>query len=77
MQPLFPTKKRTVTNGFPSNDLVLSAHLDGNDSVFSKILSLYVEPGSIVADVTYGKGVFGETFPKACTTYVPQIFKLA
>ena len=61
---MFPTKKRTVTNGFPSNDLVLSAHLDGNDSVFSKILSLYVEPGSIVADVTYGKGVFWRNVPE-------------
>ena len=64
MQPLFPTKKRTVTNGLPSNNLVLSAHLDGNDSVFPKILSLYVDPGSIVEDVTYGKGVFWRSVPE-------------
>ena len=65
MQSLFPTKKRTVTNGQPSNNLVLSAHLDGNDNVFPKILSLYVKPGSIVADVTYGKGVFWRNVPES------------
>ena len=64
MQPLFPTKKRTVTNGVPSNNLVLSAHLDGNEHVFPKILSLYVEQGSVVADVTYGKGVFWRNVPE-------------
>ena len=56
--PLFPTGKREVRNGAPTNDLVLSAYVDGNDDVFPKILELYVKPGSVVADVTYGKGVF-------------------
>ena len=49
---------RYVTNGAATNDLVWSAYVEGNDKVFPKILSLYVRPGSIVADVTYGKGVF-------------------
>ena len=39
--------KRVVRNGAPTNDLVLSAHVDGNESVFPKILGLYVKPGSI------------------------------
>ena len=49
---------RTVRNGHATNDLILSAYADGNDKVFPRILSLYVPPGSTVADVTYGKGVF-------------------
>jgi hypothetical protein len=50
--------KRVVLNGAPSNDLVLSAYADSNEEIFPKILALYVAPGSVVADVTYGKGVF-------------------
>jgi hypothetical protein len=49
---------RVVKNGRPTTDLVLTASLEGNDDVFPKILGLYVRPGSVVADVTYGKGVF-------------------
>ena len=55
--------KRTVRNGTPTNDLVLSANVDGNDTVFPKILDLYLKPGSVVADVTYGKGVFWRNIP--------------
>ena len=51
-------KKRKSPAGEPTNDLVFSAHHGGNDEVFPQVLSLYVEPGSIVADVTYGRGVF-------------------
>lgn len=58
------TPARRVTNGISTNDLVLSAHADGNDRVFPQILGLYVAPGSIVADVTYGKGVFWRRIPE-------------
>ena len=51
-------KKRKVKNGKPTNDLVLSAYAEGNDDVFPSILRLYVKPGSVIADITYGKGVF-------------------
>ena len=50
--------KRVVRNGAPRNDLVLSAYQAPNEDVFPKILALYVPKGSVVADVTYGKGVF-------------------
>ena len=50
--------KGTVKNGVATNDLIRSAFLGSNDHVFPQILDLYVEPGSVVADVTYGKGVF-------------------
>lgn len=63
-QALFPDEKRVVRNGAPANDLVLSAHVDGNENVFPKILQLYVQPGSVIADVTIGKGVFWRHVPK-------------
>ena len=58
-----PAKRRKVRNGAPTNDLVRSASAEGNDRVFSRILGLYVKPGSTVADVTYGKGVFWRRVP--------------
>ena len=56
-------RKRLVRNGLPTNELVCSAFIDGNDRAFPKILQLYVRPGSTVADVTYGKGVFWRHVP--------------
>lgn len=57
-------KKRKSPAGRPTNDLILSAHVGTNDEVFPFVLSLYVEPGGTVADVTYGKGVFWKNVPK-------------
>lgn len=54
---------RVVRNGSPTTDLVLSAYLDTNDAIFPRILQLYVKPGSKVADVTYGQGVFWRNVP--------------
>ena len=56
-------RRRVVVNGQPTNDLVLSASTEGNDSVFPDILRLYVKSGSAVADVTYGQGVFWRNIP--------------
>lgn len=56
-------QKRIVRNGIPTNELVLSAFLETNNRAFPKILQLYVSPGSTVADVTYGKGVFWREVP--------------
>ena len=58
------TKKRKAPDGQPTNDLVFSAHRAPNYDVFPLVLSLYVEPGSTVADVTYGKGVFWRKVPE-------------
>ena len=49
--------------GIPSTDLVLSARVSGNAEVFADILRLHVPLGSIVADVTYGKGAFWKRVP--------------
>jgi hypothetical protein len=58
------SKKRKSPAGEPTNDLVFSSYIGTNDEVFPFVLSLYVEPGSKVADVTYGKGVFWRRVPK-------------
>ncbi len=41
-----------------TSDVVLSASVGGNDEVFPDVLKLHVARGSVVADVTFGKGVF-------------------
>lgn len=55
-QPPSDPPRRTVRNGAPSNDLVLSACVESNEHLFSLVLGLYVAPGSVVADITYGRG---------------------
>lgn len=50
--------KRVQQNGIATNQLVLSAYVGENEDVFPLILDLHVKPGSIIADVTFGKGVF-------------------
>ena len=57
-------KKRKSPAGEPTNDLVFSAYVGTNDEVFPFVLSLYVDPGGAVADVTYGKGVFWRKVPE-------------
>lgn len=52
-----PSMKR-VQSGTTTSDLVFSSHQTNNQYLFPKILDLYVEKGSKVADLTYGKGVF-------------------
>ena len=55
--------RRRGKRGAPTNDLILSAYAAANEDVFPHILYLYVAPGSVVADVTYGKGVFWNKVP--------------
>jgi len=57
-------KKRKSPNGVATNKLVFSAYQGTNDDLFPHVLSLYVSPGSTVADTTYGKGVFWRKIPK-------------
>jgi hypothetical protein len=56
--------KRKSPAGVSTNRLIFSAYRGSNDDLFPKLLSLYVAPGSKVADVTYGKGVFWKKVPK-------------
>ena len=49
--------KRTQ-GGVATTDVVMSAYVSGNADVFPNILELHVLPGSGIADVTFGSGVF-------------------
>ena len=53
-----PKKTDRVARGIATNELVFSAYQGTNDDIFPHVLSLHVPAGSVVADVTYGKGVF-------------------
>lgn len=56
-------QKRKSPAGVTTSDLVRSAYVGSNDELFPEILQLHVPPGAIVADVTYGKGVFWRDVP--------------
>lgn len=57
-------QKRKSPAGISTNKLIFTGYQGTNDDVFPRIISLYVKPGSRVADVTYGKGVFWKKIPK-------------
>jgi len=59
-----PKKTDRVARGVATNELIFSADQATNDAVFPHVLKLYVPEGSLVADVTYGKGVFWKKVPK-------------
>lgn len=56
--PVKAKKTTRVARGVATNDLVFSASTGTNDEVFPYVLSLFVPPGSKIADVTFGQGVF-------------------
>jgi DNA methylase len=58
-----PATDRRVQGGVATSDVVLSAHLGGNAELFPRILDLHVPKGAVIADVTYGKGVFWQRAP--------------
>ena len=57
-------RKRKSPAGIATNELVFSAYQGSNDQVFQHVVFLYVAPGSKVADITYGRGVFWRKIPK-------------
>ncbi len=54
---------RRTQGGIASSQGVLSARVGGNADVFPQILALHVSEGSVVADVTHGKGIFWKKVP--------------
>jgi hypothetical protein len=56
-------KSKRVQGGVSTSDLIMSAHIDGNAEVFPQILELHVAEGSLIADVTWGNGVFWQNVP--------------
>lgn len=62
--PIDNKKKRKSPDGMATNDLILSSHVGTNEDLFPQILKLYVKDGSMIADVTYGRGVFWRKIEK-------------
>ncbi|MCD4739478.1 MAG: site-specific DNA-methyltransferase [Anaerolineae bacterium] len=61
------TEKKTserTQGGITTSKLIMSAHIGNNDKLFPMVLRLHVPRGALVADVTYGKGVFWRNIPK-------------
>jgi len=71
-QPLRAKKRRRSPSGVTTNDLVFSAHVGTNDDVFPHVMSLYVPKGSVVADVTFGQGVFWRKIPANAYRLLPS-----
>lgn len=73
--PLPAKPKRKSPTGVTTNDLVLSAYAGTNDLIFPLILKLYVAPGAVVADTTYGQGVFWRNVPAGLYALRPTDLK--
>lgn len=59
-----PTPRtRRSPAGHSTSDLVHSAAVGTNDALFAKIARLHLPKGSVVADVTFGRGVFWKQVP--------------
>lgn len=58
-------RRRKSPDGISTNELIFTGYRGTSEEVFPDVLSLYVKPGSTVADVTFGKGVFWKKIPKA------------
>ena len=65
-------KTKRVQGGISTSDLVMSAYIDGNAEIFPKILELHVPKGSVIADVTWGNGVFWQNVPKENYKLLPS-----
>jgi len=68
-------RKRKSPDGVATTRLVLSAYVGLNADVFPKVLALHVPPGSIVADVTYGTGIFWRNVPQGRYTLLASDIK--
>ena len=51
--------------------MTFSTYLGGSETIFPCILNLHVAPRAIIADVTYGKGVFWRKVDTSCYTLLP------
>ena len=70
-----PKKKRRPPSGAPTNDLVLSGYRGFNEDVFPLILQLYVAPGGVIADTTFGRGIFWKKVPPIYTRHETDLSK--
>lgn len=54
------------------SEYILTATTGRNSDVFPKILKLYAKPGDVIADVTYGKGVFWKDIDASIYRFYPS-----
>ena len=73
MTRLFMTKR--TQSGVTSSSSVLSTHVGDNSDIFPSILKLYVKEGSVIADVTYGTGVFWRNVDTSKYDFYPSDLK--
>lgn len=64
-------RKKRTQSGETTSNLIFSAYVGNNADIFPKILSLHVPEGAIVADVTFGKGVFWRNVPNDLYELLP------
>lgn len=57
------SRGRRAQGGVATANVVVSATVGGNADIFPDILRMHVPKGAVVADVTYGKGVFWRQVP--------------
>jgi hypothetical protein len=67
-----PPRLKRVQGGIATADVLVSAHPGGNAELFPRILALHVPPGAVIADVTYGQGVFWQQVPTGRYTLLPS-----
>lgn len=68
-------KPKRTQSGVSTSNVVMSAHCADNAAVFPQILDLHLEKGSVVADITYGKGVFWRNIPEGDYQLMPSDIK--
>jgi hypothetical protein len=57
-------RKWKSPDGITTSKLLCTAHVGLNEDLFPQVMELHVPPGSIVADVTHGTGIFWKNIPK-------------
>jgi len=67
--------KRKSPDGVVTSKLICTAHVGTNEEVFPRILDLHVPRGAVVADVTYGKGIFWKHVPNGRYRLLPTDIK--
>jgi hypothetical protein len=68
-------KAKRRQSGETTSDVIMSSHMTDNSEVFPHILDLFVAPGSRIADVTYGTGVFWRRVDTSQYDFLPSDLK--
>lgn len=68
------TKRKSPT-GITTTNLTFSAYTATNADLFPRILALHVPEGSVIADVTYSKGIFWKNVPEGTYHVKPSDIK--